>query len=415
MFKNKKVAIWGRGKEGEALIKYCINNSIQHTVVEGENVDLSSADIVFKSPGISIYNECLKQAVHDGKSVWTSTNIFMANKHEKMKTIAVTGTKGKSTTSSLLTHILRKKGFSVGFGGNIGLPLIDLIDQKFDFLVAELSSYQCADLKYPFDISIITNLYPEHIDWHKTHEQYYEDKLNLIRIRKNGQKAILNYSNEEILKRTQNEQDIIYFNHSKGFHLTDGYIMNGNKKLFDTSKTINLKGEHNLENICAVLSVLGELGIDLHEIENDILSFESLPHRLQTVAILNGVTFVDDSISTTPETSVAALKAFNNAKHIYLLVGGFDRKQDYSVLLDYVRKNKQKITLITLPLTGTRIAEQAIDLDILKAKDLSDAVFQAKLKAKFGDVVLLSPGAPSYHAYRNFEARGEDFKQAIKK
>ena len=413
MFKNKKIAIWGRGKEGESLLKYCINNSIQHTVVEGENIDLSNADIVFKSPGVSIYNACLKQAVRDGKSVWTSTNIFMANKPEKMKAIAITGTKGKSTTSSLLAHLLRKKGFSVGFGGNIGVPLVDLIDQKFDFLVAELSSYQCADLKYPFDISVVTNLYPEHIDWHKTHEQYYEDKLNLIRIRKNSQKAILNYLNEEILKRTQNEQGIIYFNHSSGFHLTDGYIMNGNEKMFDVAQITNLKGVHNLENICAVLSVLDELGIDLDEIEKDILSFEALPHRLQTVANLNGVTFVDDSISTTPETSLAALKAFEKARHIYLLVGGFDRMQDYKVLLDYVRKNKQKITLITLPLTGVRIAEQAIDLDILKAKDISDAVFQAKLKAKSGDVVLLSPGAPSYHAYKNFEARGDDFKQTI--
>ena len=415
MFKNKKIAIWGRGKEGEALLKYCLNNDLQHIVLEGEKIDFKDADVIFKSPGVSLYNECLQNAMKSGIDVWTSTNIFMAGRSEKMKTIAVTGTKGKSTTSSLIAHILQKKGFRVAFGGNIGRPLIDFVGQDFDFLVAELSSYQCADLKYPFDISVVTNLYPEHIDWHKTHERYYEDKLNLIRIRKDDQRAILNASNPETLKRCQNEQGVLYFNALEGIHLDDGFVLDGDKKLFETSKIINLKGEHNLENICAVLTVLKVLNINLDGIEDDIASFNALPHRLQTVATVDGVIFVDDSISTTPETSIAALKAFNNAKHIYLLVGGYDRKQDYTVLLDYVRQNSDKITLLTLPVTGTAIAEEAVGLDVFKATDLSNAVFQAQKLASAGDVVLLSPGAPSYHAYKNFEARGEDFTQAIRK
>ena len=143
------------------------------------------------------------------------------------------------------------------------------------------------------------------------------------------------------------------------------------------------------------------------------MSFEPLAHRLQTIANVQGVIFVDDSISTTPETSVAALKAFSDANHIYLLVGGFDRHQDYGVLLSYVRENADKITLITLPITGDAVAQQADDLDVIRAKSVSDGVQKAKSVVKAGDVVLLSPGAPSYHAYKNFEERGEDFKNAI--
>ncbi|MBE6449133.1 MAG: UDP-N-acetylmuramoyl-L-alanine--D-glutamate ligase [Alphaproteobacteria bacterium] len=413
MFKDKKIAIWGKGKEGESLLKYCINNEMQYTVFEGENIDLTGFDVLFKSPGVSLYNDSLKKSLSDGIELWSGTNIFMSQKNPSMKTIAITGTKGKSTTSSLLAHILKKKGFNVGFGGNIGKPLVDFVGQTFDFFVAELSSYQSADLKYPFDVSVITNLYPEHIDWHKTHSRYYEDKLNLIRIRKAGQKAILNKKNTETLNRTKNEKDVIYFNDESHIHLSDGYIMDGDNALLNTSHITNLKGVHNLENICAVLTVLKELKIDLKNIEQEIASFEALPHRLQTVASVGGVMYVDDSISTTPETSLAALKAFSDANHIYLLVGGYDRKQDYSVLLDYVRKNAEKITLIALPLTGSRIVQQAIGLKCIEVESVSEAVLKTKTLSKSGDVVLLSPGAPSYHAYKNFEERGNDFKNAI--
>ena len=394
-------------------MNYCIKCGLQYTVFEGKNIDLSGYDIIMKSPGVSLYNEYLQRALKQGSELWSGTNIFMRQKPAQMKTIAITGTKGKSTTSSLLAHILNKKGFSVAFGGNIGQPLVDFVGQKFDFLVAELSSYQCADLMYSFDVSVVLNLYPEHIDWHQTHERYYEDKLRLLRVRKPAQKAVINWENTETLVRTEGENDLIFFNNPAGFHIADGFIMDGEKPLFATDVITNLKGRHNLENICAVLSVLKALDIDLKGIEKDIVSFEPLAHRLQTVAVVNGVTFVDDSISTTPETSVAGLKAFLDANHIYLLVGGFDRHQDYGVLLAYVRENADKITLVTLPITGDAVAEQADDLDVIRAKDVCDGVQKAKSVAKAGDVVLLSPGAPSYHAYKNFEERGEDFKNAI--
>ncbi len=415
MFEGKKIAIWGMGKEGQSLLKYCNNNGLQATVFEGKDIDLSGYDVLLKSPGISLYNDSLHKALEQGIELWSSTNIFLHEKDNAMKTIAVTGTKGKSTTSSLLAHILRSFGYSVGFGGNIGQPLIDLIGQKYDFLVAELSSYQCADLMYPFDISVVVNLYPEHIDWHQTHDRYYEDKLRLIRIRDSGQKAVLNWENTETLVRTKGEKDVIFFNNPTGFHLQNGWVMDAQNPLFKMEEISNLKGVHNFENICAVLTVLKELGLSLDNVKTYIQSFEPLAHRLQTVKMVQGVRFVDDSISTTPETSLAALKAFASASHIYLLVGGYDRHQDYGVLLSYVFENKDKITLVTMPITGSQIAAQAdsMGLDVINAGSVADAVHLAQDRASSEDVILLSPGAPSYHAYKNFEARGEDFKANI--
>ncbi len=415
MFENQKIVIWGSGKEGLSIQTYLAKQGIHAATVDGDEIDLSDVDIIFKSPGVSLYNPCIQKALSKGIKVLSGTNLFMMMLSDATKTIAITGTKGKSTTSSLLAHILKSKGLSVGYGGNIGVPLVEMIGQKYDYFVAELSSYQCADLVFPFDVSVVVNLYPEHIDWHTSHDRYYEDKLNLLRIRKTGKIGVLNWENTETLLRTKGYRDIVYFNNPCGFHVADGWIKEGDKCLFSSDKITNLKGVHNLENICAVLTVLRHLKIDLTDIEKDIASFEPLPHRLQTVACVNGVTFVDDSISTTPQTAVAALKAFDSARHIYLLVGGYDRQQDYAPLLDYVNTRADEITLVTLPVTGTRIAAQAADLDVIEAANVSDAVKKAQEKARKGDVILLSPAAPSYHAYKNFEARGADFSSSILK
>ena len=374
-------------------------------------------DIIFKSPGISFYNPCIQEALKKGIQVLSGTNLFMMNLPKTVQTIAITGTKGKSTTSSLLAHVLKSKGFNVAFGGNIGIPLIDLPLKSYDFLVAELSSYQCADLAYSFDISVVLNLYPEHIDWHTSHDRYYEDKLNLLRVRKTNQIGVLNAQNQEILKRTVNYKDLIYFNQTDGFYVKNGCVMQKNDIFFKENEVQNLKGEHNLQNICAVLTILNALHIDFKGVKEAILSFEALPHRLQTVACIDGVSFIDDSISTTPQTAIAALKAFDaQSRHIYLLAGGYDRQQDYAELLDYVETKSSKITLITLPLTGNRIACAAQNRHLLvyQADDIPDAVKTAKLHARAGDVVLLSPAAPSYHAYKNFEARGDDFAACVK-
>ena len=412
---NLKIAVWGKGREGEALKRFFDEHGIKFDWLDGNNVDLSSFNVVFKSPGISLYLPIIQEAKEKGVQFLSGTNLYLMNNRPRLKRIAVTGTKGKSTTSSLIAHVLTGMGFKTGLGGNIGVPLISLWGKELDYLVAELSSYQCADLTEPSDMNVVVNLYPEHVDWHGSHEQYYNDKINLLRIRHSGQIAFLNAQNDLSMRYAQKMENVILFNNTEGIHIENGWFYDVSQKLFETSQITNLKGQHNLENICAVLSVVKALGLPLKGIETLLNSFQPLPHRLQTIAEIKGVCFVDDSISTTPETAVAALKAFEGRK-IFLLVGGFERQQDYQILLEYVQKHPT-IYLLTLPDTGERIYQEALNRKIKtqKCSSIADAVKQVQQQAVSGDVVLLSPGAPSYHLYHSFEERGEDFKQCIEK
>lgn len=388
--RHKKTAVWGMGKEGQAMADFLQKQQIDFLAITPENEqDVLSCEVVFKSPGISLYHPLVSAAKEKGVIITSGTNFYMETKPTGIKTIAVTGTKGKSTTSSLMAHVLKKMGYRVGFGGNIGVPLIQLWDQPMDFLVAELSSYQCSDLSTGFDISIVTNLYPEHVDWHQTHERYYRDKLHLLAVRAPGQKAVLNAKNEKLMQLTDGLKEVVYFN--------------------QTVSTIKspLLGQHNQENIDAVRTALAILGLPTHDLEKNLADFKPLAHRLEVFEI-DGVTYVDDSISTTPETAVAALKVFEG-KRRFLFVGGYDRQQDYGCLFDYIAG--KDITLVCLPDTGRRIYNQM--QGGFMAADMKAAVAWVKEQVHSGDVVILSPGAPSYNCYANFEERGLDFKNCV--
>ena len=388
--RHKKTAVWGMGKEGQALADFLQKQRIDFLTITPKNEqDVLSCEVVFKSPGISLYHPLVLKAKEKGIVVTSGTNFYMENKPAGIKTIAVTGTKGKSTTSSLMAHVLKKMGYRVGFGGNIGVPLIALWNQPMDFLVAELSSYQCSDLSTGFDVSIVTNLYPEHVDWHQTHEQYYLDKLHLLAVREPGQKAVLNAKNEKLMQLTDGLKEIVYFNQN-----------------VSTIKS-PLLGQHNRENIDAVRVALETLGLSTADLEKNLADFKPLAHRLEVFDV-GGVTYVDDSISTTPETAVAAMKVFEGRRR-FLLVGGFDRQQDYGCLFDYIAG--KDITLVCLPDTGQRLHDRKPDS--FMATDMKEAVAWIQKQVHPGDVVILSPGAPSYNCYLNFEERGRDFKKCV--
>lgn len=382
--KCKKIAVWGMGKEGMAVCKVLQEKVPSATLVEisEDNVtDLFGCDVLIKSPGVSLYRAEIQQAKQKGIVVTSGTNLFMKNKNPNTKVIAITGTKGKSTTSSLLAHTLKNYGFQVALGGNIGVPLISLVDKQADFVVAELSSYQCADFEGEPDISVLLNLYPEHLQWHTSHQQYYADKRQMWykgRIRIDG-------SNLSV-------------------QVKDGFFYDELNKLFSVS-CLNLKGIHNAGNACVVLSVLKQLGLDLTKAGRAFETFQALPHRLQIIAEIDGITYVDDSISTTPETAVCAMETFKD-RPVVLLVGGFDRGQDYDALNRYIQQNH--IQAIAMPVTGDRI-ESPYHVNTVK-----EAVALAKQIVPKGGVVLLSPAAPSYHQYQNFEERGDDFVRAVK-
>lgn len=414
--RNRPVTVWGNGIEGHAVTIFLEERNCTVTVVEDPE-PIPFSGIIVKSPGISLYRNDLKTARQYGAIFTTGTNLFMEaallQPDFRPLLIGVTGTKGKSTTSSLIAHLLRAQGNRVALCGNIGDPAIAYANHLADYevVVVEMSSYQCADLQYAFDISVVLNLYPEHIDWHKTHEQYFHDKLNILEHRSPTQVAILNSRDALTAMYAKNPKNAIYFDALDTIHVMGDYFYKGTQKLFKTN-VVPLRGEHNLVNVCAALTVVEQAGGDLALCEEALKSFEPLPHRLQNVAIKNGVTYVDDSISTTPETAIAAMKSFGYSR-IILIAGGYEREQDYTELASFVSKAGTKV--IALPQTGVRLAEAVSDAggEAVLARNMQDAVSKAASMARFGDVVLLSPAAPSYGVYKNFEERGQAFAKFV--
>ncbi len=411
-FKHKKVGIFGLGREGKAALA-CLEKyapTAQIVLISENNVaDLDGCDCLIKSPGVSLYRDEIRRFRENGGRVTSCANLFFANRQGAARVLAVTGTKGKSTTASLLAHALSGFGFKTLLGGNIGRPLTDFLEEKADFIVAELSSYQCADLTAPgLEACLLTNLYPEHLPWHGSHARYYDDKCRLAR---QAKIRLLNALNDETRTRFQNDSNARFFNTPDGFHVKDGFFCHKTEVLFETD-ALPLKGEHNAQNACAVLAMLDALNLAPEKAKEAFSTFRALPHRLQEIGRVDGLAFVDDSISTTPETAEAALRAFDAGQALTLIAGGEDRGQNFAPLMRYAAALGPRFCLITLPETGARMAREAARAGVTHAPaaTMAEAVRLAKQKTPAGGTVLLSPAAPSYNAYRNFEERGEDFK-----
>lgn len=387
---HKKIGIWGMGKEGcaakAALEKYVKTARIIN-ITEDTLDRIYQCDVIIKSPGVSLYRPEIKQALKRGIFITSGTNLFLANKRPAQKIIAVTGTKGKSTTSSLLAHTLKKMGLAVALGGNIGVPLVSLVDDPADIIVAELSSYQCADIQGNIDIAVLVNLYPEHLPWHKSHDQYYADKIHMIH---QATYKILN----ALDPRTQ---ELV--------HMPTAYYFNIPENTLNKTCDFPLRGQHNQQNASAVLAVIQTLGLDTGQAEQAFQSFKPLAHRLDILGTKDGITYVDDSISTTPETAIAAMEAFKGHP-LTLIAGGQDRGQDFTKLAAYIKIHD--VRLITLPDTGSRLQQVAGGTYV---KTMCEAVQLAQQITPADGIVLLSPAAPSYNAYKNFEERGDDFKK----
>ncbi len=408
---NKTIGIWGTGLEGNAArnaIERHTSNARIIMATDDNLSDLNTCDMIIKSPGVSLYRPEIEKFKKDGITITSGANLFLYN--NKIPVIAVTGTKGKSTTTSLLAHTLKTLGKNVLSGGNIGVPLLDLTNQSADLIVAELSSYQCADLSVPVNIAVLNNLYPEHLQWHGSHTQYYADKINLIH---HAQTPVLN-ATDKTTRTLLADFPAVYFNNPTGMHIENDYFYDGTTPLFETSE-LNLAGAHNAQNACAVLTVVKQLGLSLTDCAPAFQSFQALPHRLQTLGVKDGLTYVDDAISTTPETAVAGIKALDKGQDITLICGGLNRGQDYNTLIDFCQTIADRIHVIALPDTGHTIHKLALTagLDSYFAPTMAAAVALAKDITSFGGLVLLSPAAPSYNAYKNFEAKGTDFKAQI--
>jgi len=374
-------------------------------VVTGEEIApaLSTCEVVVRSPGVSVYRAELEAVKAAGVPVTTATALWLAERQGR-RVLGVTGTKGKSTTAALAAHLAGRAGVEASLAGNIGVPALDLLDDDPGKpAIVELSSYQIADLELGPEVALVTNLYREHVDWHRSERAYRADKLRILEL-PGVEAAVLNASDPELAGA--------------------GARVRGRVTLFGAAEDLDrlresglpLKGEHNLLNLCAALAGLEALGIQPPEdILTALADFAGLPHRLQEVAHVDGVTWVDDSISTTPESALAALASYPD-RDLVLIAGGQDREQDYSGLGRALAE--RGATVIGIPTTGARLIEASRAAGVpperaLDASDLRAAVEMARERAGRGTVVLLSPAAPSYDHFENFEARGARFRALL--
>ena len=376
--------------------------------VEQAVAGLRDCDVVVRSPGVSIHRPELIALREAGVAVTTATALWLAE-HGGGGVVGVTGTKGKSTTAALTLQLARGAGRTAALAGNIGAPALDLLDgEPSEVVVLELSSYQIADLASGPEVAVVTNLFREHTDWHGSEEAYAADKLRLLEL-PGVRVAVLNARDERLAALVPGIE-VVRYGSPDGWDASAAGVSFAGEAVI-AADTLALPGEHNALNVCAALAALEALGVAVADPGSTLAGFAPLPHRLQSIGEREGVMWVDDSISTTPESALAALASFRG-RRVVLIGGGQDRGQDYGALAGALAAHGASV--IGVPSTGPRLVDAAraagvAEEDALQAGDLMAAVELARRLASAGDVVLLSPAAPSYDHYRDFEQRGDLF------
>ena len=357
-------------------------------------------DIAIKTPGV--HKDLVKVPYT------TATNIFFSEIKGKYLTIGVTGSKGKSTTASLIFEIIKASGKEVQLLGNIGKPMLEVLlrpIKKGTIFVLELSSYQLDDLTFSPDISVVTNLFPEHMDYHKGLKNYYSAKKNIINFQSKDNYFIYNPENREL---------------SQWLKAYQGKAMPFVKSIPVKDSAIPLLGEHNKNNIKAAITVAKVLNISDTAIKNAVKNFKALPHRLEFIGEFKGIKFYDDGSSTNPESAILAIKALKHVDTIFL--GGEDRGYDFSDLENTIKKYKIE-NVVLFPDSGKKILTSTLrhdsgqegGLNVLYTSSMQAAVRFAYQNTKKGSICLLSGASPSYSLWKNFDEKGRQFKKAVKK
>lgn len=371
---------------------------------------LAGHEVLIRSPGISPYRPELKALKGEPCQVTSPSNLWFSN-FPREKTICITGTKGKSTTAALVAHLLSAAGQKTQLAGNIGEPLLACNGEGIDWWVIELSSYQLADLQARPAIAAITNISDEHLDWHGDAQAYRSDKLRLATLAGDAP-LVLNYSDSELQLRFGTRNNSHWFGRANGWHVEDDTLKYADAA-FPGLPRGSLKGAHNLENLAAALTIIAQTGVAIDDLSSTLQSFRGLPHRLQHLGEKNGIQFVNDSLSTTPVATIAALQAFRDSP-VILIVGGLDRGLDWRPHLPQIME-AAPVAMICMPDSGAAIAAlmQASDCclrDGIHCVDsLGEAMETATALAGPGSVVLLSPGAPSFPRFRDYADRGSQF------
>ena len=439
---GQRVALWGWGREGRAahaalrarlpelaLTLFCSEAEAAEAAALGDPrlalehaataARLSAFEVVVKSPGISPYRPEAQAASAAGTRFVGGTALWFAEHAEDgtmARTLCVTGTKGKSTTSSLLAHLLRASGLRTALAGNIGVPLLELLDAQADAWAVELSSYQTGDVAVSGarpQVAIVTNLHPEHLDWHGSEARYIADKLALV-TEARPHIAVLNAADRRLAALSLPDSEIHWYGDARGWHLRDDALYRADALVMDTT-SLPLPGWHNRSNLCAVLTALEAFGLDAAALAAHAATFQPLPNRLQPIGTRDGILYVNDSISTTPMATLAALALYRD-RPVALLVGGHDRGLPWDDFAEAMRTQAPR-AIVTMGQNGPRIhallkpVAAHAGFALSAASDLADAMAQARGALADDGVLLLSPGAPSFGMYRDYVARGRHFAE----
>ena len=382
-------------------------------------LDDLSADIVFRTPGMHPNIPALKALRDAGAEVTSEMEVFFEVCPCTM--IAVTGSDGKTTTTTLISEMLKASGKTVWLGGNIGTPLLPLIDQikETDCAVVELSSFQLMDMHQSPHIAVVTNLAPNHLDVHKDMDEYIQAKVNLFRYQGKDDILIVNADNS-ITSRFTGNGHTRYFSYSaqvkSGTYLEGDFICRAGVPVVD-KKTIVIPGEHNVENyMTAIMAVEGLVEDEI--IRQVACSFGGVEHRIEFVREKDGVRFYNDSIASSPTRTIAGLKSF--PQKVILIAGGYDKKIPYDVLGPHIVEHVKAVYLCGA--TADKIRKAVEDApgyapgrpELIDCQDLEDATQKAARDAVSGDVVLMSPASASFDQFKNFEVRGRFFKKLVK-
>ena len=435
---EKNITVLGFGISNRPLIKFLLGLGCKITVRDKKTYDLLGvdadnfeklgvkficgenylenieADFIFRSPGIKYNIPQIASALEKGSILSSEIELFVDL--APCKIIGVTGSDGKTTTTTLISEILKKAGKRVYVGGNIGTPPIQFLGEMTgdDITVLELSSFQLQTMKKSPDISLVTNISPNHLDYHGNMEEYISAKENIF-LHNGNKKLILNYKNEytrKMAEKKRENSELLFFNDINGVCENDGFICLRGEKVLQISD-IKIPGHHNVENYMAAIAVTEGL-CSKEDIEFVAKNFGGVEHRIEFVRELDGVKYYNSSIDSSPTRSENTLNSFDG--RLIVIMGGYDKKIPFDSLAPLAAK-KAKAVILT-GATADKIEEVIKNYDgekppVYKSSDFKAAVMTAAKIAKCGDTVILSPACASFDSFPNFEARGRKFKEII--
>ena len=447
---GRKVAILGLGVSNLPLLDYLHEKKANVTVFDQKDIEeipkeimdkitkytmefslgkdsfskLVGFDIIFRSPSLLPTMKELKAEEKRGAIV--TSEIEMLMEMCPCKIIGVTGSDGKTTTTSLIYEIIKKGGYTCHLGGNIGTPIFTKLDQMKpeDVVVLELSSFQLMGMEVSPDVAVITNITPNHLNIHKDYEEYIEAKKNIFKYQNENGIVVLNYDNE-ITKSCAKEAigKVIFFSGTQ--KLDNGYIVDGEvvkecedrlRKHLINIDEIHLRGHHNLENICAAIAATKTF-VDTDTAIQAIKEFQGVEHRIEFVRDIKGVKWYNDSVSSSPTRTIAGLNSFK--EDIVLIAGGYDKNLDYTPIAKPIVEHVKKLILMgntsqkILDAVKEELQKQNKDMDIFMCNSLAQTVDIANRIATSGQVVLFSPASASFDMFKNFADRGEKFKKLV--